>query len=653
MSDYASPLGTVAIGQGDQVTKANALFDAASPASMYGRNNATCTGLTWGYHGGKIMLNGVPTAVASGTVALTASSTNYIEVTPASGVVSVNTTGFTAGRVPLYTVTTGASSANNDWVDKRVMPLGIPGYLAKSISDANTTLTQAEDANDILVISGTLTATRNVVISLHPRQRTVHNNTSNDVQFIGATGTGVTVASGHRAVIYSDGTNVVRVTSETVASPSGSGLDWFNVMDYGAAGDGTTDDTTEIQAAIDAAISAGGGVVYFPRGVYVVGGALQDTSRSNAQLLLPRLDAVDTEQITIELRGEFAPPPIMSVVGSTPLPDGHSIIKGTLNTASGTAPSLIGAWGPSGTIDNLSMVHVVVRDLTFRMPSNPQLSACNFQNAATVDVDRVVVDCGGYYVQGLTEPTTSASVGMRLPTIHNGANTRLGTVDVIGFYTGYLFNEHTIGENVKAWGCKIAATFAAADHPSYFTRFMAVHCEKVLTATGEHYVDFGQLDIEHATTGWWVTDYDIDDSSNYLNGDMAWHVVLAGTGSDDTFTVNGAKNMRRKRVGKWFAYQLTDAATISVPAQISSDFRVTLGGNRTLGNPTGMQDGQVFSIRIQQDGTGGRTLAFASKWKLIGTAASLATTANARWYLSGQYDAADDTINYTIQNVAS
>lgn len=443
-----------------------------------------------------------------------------------------------------------------------------------------------------------------------------------------------------------------RSTAQDVADLGGGG-DWFNVRSYGATGDGTTDDTTAVQAAIDAAVSAGGGVVYFPRGVYAIGGALQDTSRSNAQLLLPRLDAVDTEQMTIELRGEFAPPPIMSVVGATPIPDGHSIIKGTLNTASGTAPSLIGAWGPSGTIDNLSNAHVLLRDLTFRLPSNPQLSACNLQNIASVDVDRVIVDCGGYYVQGLTEPTTAASVGMRLPTIHNGGNTRLGTVDVIGFYTGYLFNEHTIGENVKAWGCKIAATFAAADHPSYFTRFMAVHCEKVLTATGEHYVDFGQLNIEHATTGWWVTDYDIDDTNNYLNGDLAWHVVLAGTGTDDTFTVNGANNMRRKRVGKWFAYQLTDAATIAVPAQISSDFRVTLAGNRTLGNPTGMQDGQVFSIRIQQDGTGGRTLAFASKWKLIGTAASLATTANARWYLSGQYDAADDTINYTIQNVAA
>jgi polygalacturonase len=41
-----------------------------------------------------------------------------------------------------------------------------------------------------------------------------------------------------------------------------------NVKDYGAIGDGTTDDKTAIQAAIDAANAAGGGIVYLPTGVY-------------------------------------------------------------------------------------------------------------------------------------------------------------------------------------------------------------------------------------------------------------------------------------------------------------------------------------------------------------------------------------------------
>lgn len=53
--------------------------------------------------------------------------------------------------------------------------------------------------------------------------------------------------------------------------------DWFNVMDYGAVGDGSTPDTAAIQRALDAAAAAvtnasaaKGGVVYFPRGEYLV-----------------------------------------------------------------------------------------------------------------------------------------------------------------------------------------------------------------------------------------------------------------------------------------------------------------------------------------------------------------------------------------------
>lgn len=47
---------------------------------------------------------------------------------------------------------------------------------------------------------------------------------------------------------------------------------FVNVLDNGAVGDGVTDDTAEIQAAIDAVFAAGGGTLYFPPGTYLVTG---------------------------------------------------------------------------------------------------------------------------------------------------------------------------------------------------------------------------------------------------------------------------------------------------------------------------------------------------------------------------------------------
>ncbi len=50
--------------------------------------------------------------------------------------------------------------------------------------------------------------------------------------------------------------------------------DIYSVLEYGAKGDGKTDDTTAFQNAMDAAGKAGGGIVYAPRGNYFFSGHL-------------------------------------------------------------------------------------------------------------------------------------------------------------------------------------------------------------------------------------------------------------------------------------------------------------------------------------------------------------------------------------------
>jgi hypothetical protein len=75
---------------------------------------------------------------------------------------------------------------------------------------------------------------------------------------------------------------------------------------------------------------------------------------------------------------------------------------------------------------------------------------------------------------------------------------------------------------------------------------------------------------------------------------------------------------------------LTDGATITADFAVSNNFSVTLGGNRTLANPTNQTAGQSGAITITQDATGSRTLAYGSNWKFSnGTAPTLTTTANA------------------------
>src|SRR5262245_45855111 len=58
----------------------------------------------------------------------------------------------------------------------------------------------------------------------------------------------------------------------------------FNVMDYGAKGDGATDDTVAIRSAINAAVAGGkGGIIFLPSGTYAVAPQAGDADLNTVQ----------------------------------------------------------------------------------------------------------------------------------------------------------------------------------------------------------------------------------------------------------------------------------------------------------------------------------------------------------------------------------
>jgi len=88
---------------------------------------------------------------------------------------------------------------------------------------------------------------------------------------------------------------------------------------------------------------------------------------------------------------------------------------------------------------------------------------------------------------------------------------------------------------------------------------------------------------------------------------------------------------------------LTDGATITPDFALANNYSVTLGGNRTLANPSNLTAGQSGSIFISQDGTGSRTLAYGSQYDFIGgTAPTLSTSSGAV-----------DRIDYVVRTTGS
>ena len=336
-----------------------------------------------------------------------------------------------------------------------------------------------------------------------------------------------------------------RLAAFATSSNSGSGFDpgWYIVTDaaYGAVGDGTTDDTTAVQAAIDACMTAGGGTVYFPAGIYQISGALQNTGTHNSQLVIPTA----ASQKSIRFLGA-AP---NKIYGGTPSTGSESVIRSDWDGAISGNPAIISAGTYRGIGE--SVLYATFQDLTIVAPDDPKLSALQMTAAQSTRIQNVQIRTTSAAPTSL--PTHSNAVGLDGPW-------GLGSIvpdyaigfDVYGFYTGIVPAEQFHGVDVGVAFCTRAVLLVGGQgsptythYPVTFTKLVVTLCPRALVFTTDvRWVNIASFSVEH-DTGTFASVYDIDDASNYAYGFISYHVVdySAGVGVAYALLVNGAGNL--------------------------------------------------------------------------------------------------------------
>ena len=114
----------------------------------------------------------------------------------------------------------------------------------------------------------------------------------------------------------------------------------------------------------------------------------------------------------------------------------------------------------------------------------------------------------------------------------------------------------------------------------------------------------------------------------------------AGSGSGSGVT--GAQGPTGP-AGESSVVELTDGVTINTDVSLGNVFTVTLGGSRTLANPTNPTNGKRVIWRFKQDGTGGRTIALSSDFRFGTdiTSVVLSTAPNTTDYFGAIYNSLD------------
>ena len=642
------------------------ILDAAAGLALqaFSNNPATTTGLTYGYFGGKIYSNCANIAIANGTIALTAGATNYVQRT-AAGIVSVNSTGFTAGLIPIATVVTGATTITTI-TDARPASSDLRGRQVIAVAATNITLTDAQVNARILSFQGTLTANVVVTFPTYQQEWVLSNETTGafTLQVQTAGGSPITLPQGAASIVYGNGT-ILRAASS-------------------AGGGGASGSTT---------VTIGTGVTLTPTQAAAAIIRVQGAMTANAELQFPAASS-QVWEISNETSGAFTLTAIVNGSVATPVTitqgDSQGVWSDGTNlhviTAGGAAggdltgnypnPALAASGVTAGTYANPQITLdakgratsvTAIGGTVATLPASPLVSGTVYQNTGTLPLlimqpvtynptSTVAATCAVALGSTSTPPTIdteSEPAALVAGTVRNftlmvppgwyysftTTNAVLGTATGFTGSTSYNgitpsdFAENPATTTGLTWGY-LAGTVGSNGTPTTVAAGTVA-----LTASTTNYVEVSPAGSVTANTAGWTV------------GNVPLRLLVTGasaiTSDTDVRAFLAVNGVTLANTAAWTKNQyvaptaLTYASTVTPDASTSNNFELTLTGACTLANPINLVNGMVLNFCVDQDASGGRVLTLGSLYKWPGgTIPTWVTTASAKNFFSAYYDGA-------------
>lgn len=449
------------------------------------------------------------------------------------------------------------------------------------------------------------------------------------------------------AMVDTANTTTKKITFQTLLA---KGFSVFNVVGYGAKGDGTTDDTAACQAAIDAAHTAGGGTVFFPKGTYKLvtnplklysGSTPTITAYSNITLMGVGADGTTGSQITQTTTGVDCIKGLNDVANGAQAINnniiGLALVWGTAtltNSGNGIYLAQQGAGGPpfqQWTIENCTAINMqgsgkygfnfesIITSTLDNCQANSCANGFNYNGAAggaynSVCTSIVTRNCyanmstNGVLGYNCVDNTYMSFIGCACDIGANGTGASYKVVGsaTVGFYS---CGTELDGVHTQAEGWYIDSSFSVGLYNCYV--FQSKSTIDILITNTSTLITLVGFSDDSSISGSTFIEVDAGSQVTEIDsspGTVATVRTINATGVD-------------KRPAEIRVTSITSSATPAPNAGTDDLYDITaLAAGTTIGAPTGTPvNGQKLVIRFKDNGTA-RTIAWNAAFVAGGVA---------------------------------